>query len=321
MVTPKQIEVALHKWKPWNDSINEARQILSFRPNFTHDELKSWEKATGWEKVWQVAQKVLQDLVLPPSFASYWVGCFNSDYDAKHPATYHRIRLPQRARAGAVPERLQGACLIGFAGTKAYKFDKSGRVTIDTSKDVRVLPPFPIQVGIPCIGPIGCWGFVKNTREVSEAMPIVTPSPFAVTGISFPASATPPSPYITVHIPLFAPEPDWTWLRKQLGALRQWLKMVGEHPLQTALKGERRERFYWKEQAIEKLINASDKKQALKEIEDLELAREGISGADMEKAKQIQDDDMRKSEMAKMRKIKTRVRKRVAVWAKEAGIL
>jgi hypothetical protein len=97
--------------------------------------------------------------------------------------------------------------------------------------------------------------------------------------------------------------------------------MVGEHPLQTALKGERRERFYWKEQAIEKLINASDKKQALKEIEDLELAREGISGADMEKAKQIQDDDMRKSEMAKMRKIKTRVRKRVAVWAKEAGIL
>ncbi len=92
----------------------------------------------------------------------------------------------------------------------------------------------------------------------------------------------------------------------QVDAIEKWLKVVGEHPLRVALKGERRERFYWKEQALEKLVNALDKKAALHEVEEVELQRELSL--------------VRHPSKAEERKIKTRVRKRVAIWAKEAGI-
>lgn len=305
MVTPKQIEIALHKWDPWGESVMTARQTLGFRPNFTGDELKTWEKNGGWEKVRKVVLQVLQNLILPSSFAPYWMACFYSDYDPKKPANYNRIRLPQRAHAWATAERQAGAFLIRLAGTKAYKLDQSGKVNIDTSDPERILPSYPLEVLIPSVGPLG-FGILNNPSETSEVTPIIRP-PFAVAQILAPTPDTPPSPYITVRIPLFAPSPDWRWLRMQFDAIERWLKVVGEHPLRAALKGERGERFYWKEQAMEKLVNALDKKAALHEVEEIELQRE------LRK--------IRRPFKAEERKIKTRVRKRVAVWAREAGIL
>lgn len=304
MVTPKQIEIALHEWDPWGESIITARQTLGFRPDFTEHELKAWEESGGWEKLRELVVQVLQDLVLPSSFAPYWMACLYSDYDPQEPASYSRIRLPQRAHAWATAERQPGAFLIQLVGIKAYKLNQSGKVNIDTSDPERILPPYPIEVLIPSIGPIG-FGVLNNPSGASEVMPIIG-LPFAVEHIFAPTPGTPPSPYITVRIPLFAPSPNWRWLRMQLGAIEKWLKVVGEHPLRAALKGKRGERFYWKEQAMEKLMNALDKKIALHEVEEIELQRE-LSR-------------IKRPSKAEERKIKTRVRKRVAVWAREAGI-
>ena len=304
MVTPKQIEIALHEWDPWGESIITARQTLGFRPNFSKDELKAWEESGGWEKLRELVVQVLQNLVLPSSFVPYWMACFYSDYDPQEPATYHRIRLPQRAHAWATAERQAGAFLIRLVGTKAYKLDRSGKVNIDTSDPERILPPYPLEVLIPSVGPPG-FGILNNPGEVSEVTPIIR-LPFATVQIFTPTPDTPPSPYITFRLPLFAPSPNWRWLRMQLDAIERWLKVVGEHPLQAMLKGKRGERFYWKEQALEKLANASDKKAVLHEVEEVELQRELSLVKHPSKAEE--------------RKIKTRVRKRVAVWAKEAGI-
>ena len=93
----------------------------------------------------------------------------------------------------------------------------------------------------------------------------------------------------------------------EFDAIEKWLGAVGEHPLQAALKGKRRERFYWKEQAMEKLANALDKKVAIHEVEEIELVRELSRISHSSKAEE--------------RKIRTRVRKRVAVWAREAGVV
>ena len=232
------------------------------------------------------------------------MACFYSDYDAQKPATYSRIRLPQRAHAWATAERQPGAVLVRLVGTKAYKLDQSGKVNIDTSDPERILPPYPIEVLIPSIGPVG-FGLLNNLSEASEVIPIIR-LPFAVAHTFAPTPGTSLSPYITVRIPLFAPTPNWRWLRMQFDAIERWLKVVGEHPLRAALKGERGERFYWKEQAMEKLVNALDKKAALHEVEEIELQRE------LRK--------IRRPSKAEERKIKTRVRKRVAVWAKEVGI-
>jgi hypothetical protein len=304
VVTPKQIEIALHEWKPWGESIITARQMLGFRPNFSKDELKVWEKNEGWENVRQVVVKVLQDLVLPPSFAPYWMACFYSDYDPQKPATYSHIRLPQRAHAWTTAERQPGAVLVRLVGTKAYKLDQSGKVNIDTSDPERILPPYPVEMLIPSIGPVG-FGMLNNPSEASEVIPIIR-LPFAVAHTFAPTSDTTPSPHITVRIPLFAPSPNWRWLRMEFDAIEKWLKVVGEHPLRVALRGKRRERFYWKEQAMEKLANALNKKAAIHEVEEIELVRELARISHPSKAEE--------------RKIRTRVRKRVAVWAKEAGI-
>ena len=304
MITPKQIEIALHKWKPWDESVIAARQKLGFRPDFTNDELKSWEKNGGWEKLREVAIQVLQDLILPSSFALYWMACFYSDYDPKKTASYTRIKLPQRALAWAIDERQPGAFLLRLIGTKAYKLGKSGKVDVDTSDPERILPPYPIELLIPSIGPMAL-GILSKPSLASGVIPIIDVA-FALTHVFAPIPDTPPSPYIVVRIPLFAPSPNWRWLRMQLDAIEKWLKVVGQHPLGAALKGIRRERFYWKEQAIETLLNAVDKKAAIHEIEEIELQRELRR--------------VRYPSKIEVRKIKTRVRKRVAVWAREAGI-
>jgi hypothetical protein len=189
-------------------------------------------------------------------------------------------------------------------GTKACKLDQSAKVSIDTSDPERILPPYPIEVLILSIGPVG-FDILNNPGGTSEVIPIIR-LPFAVAHIFAPAPGTPLSPDITVRIPLFAPSPNWRRLRMQFDAIEKWLRVVGEHPLRAALKGKRRERFYWKEQAMEKLTNALDKKTALHEVEEIELRRELSKISHPSKAEE--------------RKIKTRVRKRVAVWAKEAGI-
>lgn len=305
MITPKQIEIALHKWDPWGESIMTARQTLGFRPNFTEGELKAWEKNEGWGKVRKVVVQVLQNFVLPSSFAPYWMACFYSDYDPQKPASYNRIRLPQRAHAWATADRQPGAFLLRLVGTKAYKLDKRGTVNIDTSDPERILPPYPIEVLIPSVGTVA-FGVLNNPSGASEVIPIIG-LPFTVAHIFAPTPGTPPSPYITVRIPLFALSPNLRWLRMELDAIQRWLKVAGEHPLRAALKGKRGERFYWKEQAMEKLVNALDKKAALQEVEEIELLRELRT--------------VKCSSKAEERKIKTRVRKRVAVWAREAGIL
>ena len=305
MVTPSQIEVALHKWGLWNESIAMARREVSFRPDFSEDELKKWEEDDGWEKAWEMADQVLKNLVLPASFASYWMACFCSDYDPRKVTSYRRIRLPQRAKAKASYEREPGAFLIQAVGTKTYKLDKKGRVRTEVTDPERTLPPYPVEMLIPSILPLSL-GIFSKPSETSEVIPIIN-IPFAKVIIFTPAPGTLPSPYITIRVPLFAPNPDWRWLRMQFDAVQRWLKVVGEHPLAETLRGERRERFYWKEQAIEKLASAQDEKAAIREVEEIELDRERRIAGYLSKSEE--------------RKIKTRVRKRVAFWAREAGIM
>jgi len=304
MVTPKQIEVALHKWSLWNESVLKARQELGFRLDFTEDELRKWEGDGGWEKAWEVVDQVLKNFVLPSSFAFYWLACFCSDYDPRKVTSYRRIKLPQRAIAKAIDERQPGAFLVRLVGTKTYKLDKNGTVRIEITDPERMLPPCPVEVLIPSLVPFS-FGVFAKPGKATKAIPIIG-IPFTKIFVFTTAPGTLPSPYITIRIPLFAPVPDWRWLRMQFDAVQRWLKVIGEHPLAEALKGERREKFYWKEQVIEKLVNAPDKKTALSEIKKMELDRERKKAGFWSKKEE--------------RKARTRVRKRVAAWAREAGI-
>jgi hypothetical protein len=305
MVTPGQIEIALHKWNLWNESIALARREVGFRAGFAENELAKWEEDGGWQRAWDLAERVLKDLVLPASFATYWMACFSSDYDATKPATYGRIRLPQRAKAIAHYEREPGAFLVQSVGTKAYKLNGRGNVSIDTSDPERTLPPYPVEVLFPALVPFTV-GVLGGPGGASEVIPIID-IPFTKKLVFSAAPGTAPSPYVTIRLPLFASNPDWTWFRMQLDAIEKWLKAIGEHPLAIALKGGRRDRFYWKEQAVEKLASAQDKKAAIREVEEMELNRERAKAVSLSK-----DEE---------RKIKSRVRKRVAFWAKEAGII
>ena len=303
MVTPSQIEIALHKWDMWNESIAMARREVGFRPDFAEDELRKWEEGGGWRKAWAVAERVLRDLLLPTSFSPYWMACFCSDYDSRKPATYSRIRLPQVAKSKAHYECEPGAFLVRFVGTKTYKLNRSGHVSIDASDPERTLPPYPMEILFPAVVPFAL-GVLGGPGGASEVIPIID-IPFTKKLVFNAVPGTQPSPYVTIRIPLFASTPDWAWFRMQFDAIQRWLKVIGEHPLAMALKGVRRERFYWKEQAIDKLMSAQDKKAAIREVEEIELNRERAKAGYLSK-----DEE---------RKIKSRVHKRVAFWAKEAG--
>jgi len=52
-VQPYIFEKTLHAWPQWEESIQEARIRMSFKPSLleTESEVQKWEKEVGWEKV------------------------------------------------------------------------------------------------------------------------------------------------------------------------------------------------------------------------------------------------------------------------------
>lgn len=267
-----QIEVGLQHWQPWVDSIKNAREELGFSPSFPREEMTSWEDKHGWAIVFGKAKEALDELVLPRINAAYWVACFCSDYDPERPETYFHIKLPKRVKPVMVAEGIPGTALILFQGMASYYPQvEKGRVTIkivENSEGERILPFFPFKIGVPL--PLGLG--VSPTEQAKKSYvgtPAVQP-PWTKLIIRYPTSfePSPPniSPYITIRIPIFAlgySEQIFKMSRNELKALIAWWGR--SHPLQEMIKRGRSSSCY-KEWAIEKILQAEDKRKAFNDV-------------------------------------------------------
>jgi hypothetical protein len=171
-----------------------------------------------------------------------------------------------------VAESIPGTALILFQGTASYHPQvEKGRVTIkiaENSEGERILPFFPFEIGVPL--PLGLG--VSPTAQAKKsyvATPAIQP-PWTKLIIRYPTSfePSPPniSPYITIRFPIFAlgySEQIFKMRRNELKALiARWGR---SHPLQEIIKRGRSSSYY-KEWAIEKIVQAEDKRKAFNDV-------------------------------------------------------
>ncbi len=101
---PKTFERALHRWKPWLDSIASGRGVL-----------RTQQSPPPLLVMREVAQKTLSELDFPPCtiFELYWLCCVYTDYDTKENFKFDKLILPDWF---PVP--------FGFKGVYHYEFKR-----------------------------------------------------------------------------------------------------------------------------------------------------------------------------------------------------
>jgi hypothetical protein len=320
-----RLEAALQRWEPWLQSVQTARHSLEFQPDFTEQELSKWEKKVGWHTVWSRAREELDALVLPRTFAPYWVACFSSNYEPSKPKTYYNIKLPQRVRHEIFMEGIPGSVLIFFQGSIAWRptiEEGEMRMKLDIESDgERVLPPFPLEFAVP--SPIGL-PISIGEQKTYDVLPILPPL-WTVSVEHWPRPELAPpdlSPYITIRIPLFAlgyGKALFRQLNKQLIAIAEWMMNSKMHPL-YGLMHRGPSPSYYREWAIEEIDRATDKAKAFNQVCDILLVVE------KEKEKKRQQvgrgragrrhDFVERSDEV----MRATVRRRVQKWLKQAGI-
>jgi len=82
---PRIFERALHRWKPWLDSIASGRGVL-----------RTQQPPPPLLAIREVAQKALSGLDFPPCtlFEVYWLCCIFTDYDTKGGFKFDKLILP-----------------------------------------------------------------------------------------------------------------------------------------------------------------------------------------------------------------------------------
>lgn len=325
MSDPWRIEAALQRWEPWLQSIQTARYDLDFQPNFTEQEFADWEKKVGWHTVWSRAREELDALILPRTFAPYWVACFCSDYEPGKPKSYYRIKLSERVRREIFTEGIPGSVLIFFQGSAVWHLAVEGSeiwMKLDVESDgERILPPFPMEFAVP--SPIGL-PISIGWQKTYDVLPVLPP-PWTKSIIHWPRpDLAPPavSPYLTIRIPLFAlgyGRSLFKQLNRQLGAIAEWLMTTKMHPLYSLMQ-RGPPPSYFREWAIQQIEATDGKVEAFNKVCELlllvEKAREEKPRpAGRGQAKRRHDFVRRSDEV-----MKATIRRRVQKWLKQGGI-
>lgn len=314
----------MQRWQPWLESIQTARRDLEFQPNFTEQEFADWEKKGNWHKVWGRAREELDALIVPRTFAPYWVACFCSDYDPGKPKTYYRIKLPERLRRTIFTEGIPGSVLIFFEGSRAWRppnKEESGMKLQVESDGERVLPPFPMEFAVPSsIGlPISI-----GRQKIYDVLPILPPSWTKVL-VHWPRpELTPPavSPYVTVRIPLFAlgyGRALFKQLNRQLGAIAEWLMTTKMHPLYSLMQ-RGSSPSYFREWAIQEIDGTTDKVEAFNKVCEILLVIEKAREKKRQSAGRGRADRHYDFRERSDKVMKATIRRRVQKWLKQVGI-
>lgn len=325
MFDPLRLEAALQRWQPWLQSVQTARRDLEFQPDFTEQEFSKWEKKVGWHTIWSRAREELDTLILPRTFAPYWVACFCSDYDPGKPKTYYHIKLPRQVKREIFTEGIPGSVLIFFQGSTAWRPTVAGseiRMKLDVESDgERVLPSFPMELAVPSL-----LGFPISIgqQKTYDVLPILPP-PWTKSFVhwSRPELAPPEvSPYITIRIPLFAlgyGRSLFKQLNRQLRAIAEWLMTTKMHPLYSLMQ-RGPSPSYFREWAIQEIDGTTDKVEVFNKVCEIllliEKAREKKrQPAGRGRAKRRYDFTERSDEV-----MKATVCRRVQKWLKQVGI-
>ena len=90
------LEVGLHQWEPWHESIERSRRELGFDPAWPDEKVNQWAVDNYVALIRPRAEAEVAALRLPPSFFQYWEDCFYNEYkDASgrpHPERVRRLR-------------------------------------------------------------------------------------------------------------------------------------------------------------------------------------------------------------------------------------
>ena len=95
------LEVGLHQWEPWHESIERSRRELGFDPAWPDEKVNQWAADNYGALIRPRAVVELAALRLPPRFLEYWEDCFYNEYkDASgrpHPDRVRRLRTDRKS--------------------------------------------------------------------------------------------------------------------------------------------------------------------------------------------------------------------------------
>ena len=74
------LEVGLHQWEPWHESIERSRRELGFDPAWPDEKVNQWAADNYGALIRPRAVAELAVLRLPPRFLEYWEDCFYNEY-------------------------------------------------------------------------------------------------------------------------------------------------------------------------------------------------------------------------------------------------
>lgn len=105
---PKTFERALHRWKPWLDSIASGRGVL-----------RAQQAPPPLLVMREVAQKTLSELDFSPCtlFELYWLCCIFTDYEIKRGFKFDKLILPDWF---PLPFGFKVGYLYQFKGKRIY---------------------------------------------------------------------------------------------------------------------------------------------------------------------------------------------------------
>jgi hypothetical protein len=253
------LELALHRWDEWTNSIENARRKLDYAPDCSADKREAW-----WESrrsaLLETATQALTHLSLPKSFAHYWSACLISDYRQGKTLSLEKIRWPlawvkgTRFPSDPVPPGCWRVVV------KHYRYYRGDEVVNDPrlgADSFRVFPPPLASVVIPRWAhplaraeaaldvvalPRDTWRESwKNRSEFLILVDFQEDTNFAIILASSSKSGDSDlkrwKAEATIEMPTWAVSDDLLGLvHEQLQAIRIWQEGLHLHPMSTLLK-------------------------------------------------------------------------------------